>query len=84
MAKRWDGNALLIAAILVASLLMLGVLAAFIACAFHHSSMRRDLKRHTANATKRRYPPGTVPGQDKAEVTLVQSDIEGSTELWEW
>ena len=25
-----------------------------------------------------------VPGQEYEEITLVQSDIEGSTEIWEW
>ena len=25
-----------------------------------------------------------VPGQEHEEITLVQSDIEGSTEIWEW
>lgn len=46
--------------------------------------MGHDVTRLGAAAVKRRYPPGTVPGQLNEEITLVQSDIEGSTEIWEW
>lgn len=46
--------------------------------------MGHDVTRLGAAAVKRRYPPGMVPGQLNEEITLVQSDIEGSTEIWEW
>lgn len=46
--------------------------------------MGHDVTRLGAAAVKRRYPPGMVPGQESEEITLVQSDIEGSTEIWEW
>lgn len=46
--------------------------------------MGHDVTRLGAAAGKRRYPPGMVPGQENEEITLVQSDIEGSTEIWEW
>lgn len=46
--------------------------------------MSKDVTRLGAAAVKRRYPPGMVPGQQHEEITLVQSDIEGSTEIWEW
>ena len=46
--------------------------------------MGHDVTRLGAAAVKRRYPPGTIPGQETEEITLVQSDIEGSTEIWEW
>ena len=84
VGKILGGNGLLLAAILVASLLLVGLLVVFVWFSFHHSSMRREMKHHSGNVLKRRHPPGTIPGQEKAEVTLVQSDIEGSTEMWEW
>ena len=46
--------------------------------------MGHDVTRLGTAAIKRRYPPGMVPGQQLEEITLVQSDIEGSTEIWEW
>jgi len=46
--------------------------------------MGHDVTRLGAATVKRRYPPGMVPGQENEEITLVQSDIEGSTEIWEW
>ena len=50
----------------------------------YRSSVGHDVTRLGAAAVKRRYPPGMVPGQEMEEITLVQSDIEGSTEIWEW
>lgn len=50
----------------------------------YRSKMGHDVTRLGAAAVKRRYPPGMVPGQENEEITLVQSDIEGSTEIWEW
>eukprot|EP00775_Hariotina_reticulata_P007075 gene7075-7288_t len=52
----------------------------------------RYLKRshdaiHLTEAWKRRNPPGIISdGNDRVlrEVTLVMTDVEGSTELWEW
>ena len=52
----------------------------------------RYLKRshdaiHLTEAWKRRNPPGIISdGNDRVlrEVTLVITDVEGSTELWEW
>ncbi len=50
----------------------------------YRNSLGHDVSRLGAAAIKRRYPPGMVPGQELEEITLVQSDIEGSTEIWEW
>lgn len=50
----------------------------------YRASLSHDVSRMGAAAIKRRYPPGMVPGQEDEEVTLVLSDIEGSTEIWEW
>lgn len=50
----------------------------------YRASVSHDVSRLGAAAIKRRYPPGMVPGQADEEVTLVLSDIEGSTEIWEW
>lgn len=50
----------------------------------YRASLSDDVSRMGAAAIKRRYPPGMVPGQQDEEVTLVLSDIEGSTEIWEW
>ena len=48
------------------------------------NSLSQDVRRFGTSSVKRKYPPGTIPGQQLDEITLVQSDIEGSTELWEW
>ena len=50
----------------------------------YRNSLRHDVSRLGTAAVKRRYPPSMVPGQEREEITLVQSDIEGSTEIWEW
>ena len=50
----------------------------------YRNTLSHDVTRLGAGAIKRRYPPGMVPGQEHEEITLVQSDIEGSTEIWEW
>jgi len=50
----------------------------------YRNSVGHDVSRLGTAAVKRRYPPGMVPGQEHEEITLVQSDIEGSTEIWEW
>ena len=47
-------------------------------------SVASELRRLSANASKQKYAPGCCPGHEDAEVTLVHTDIEGSTDIWEW
>ncbi|KAL3161919.1 hypothetical protein ABBQ38_009004 [Trebouxia sp. C0009 RCD-2024] len=75
---------LLLAGIVLAGVVLLALLFAAIMLWRYRSKMGHDVTRLGAAAGKRRYPPGMVPGQENEEITLVQSDIEGSTEIWEW
>ncbi|EFJ39834.1 hypothetical protein VOLCADRAFT_100490 [Volvox carteri f. nagariensis] len=45
---------------------------------------REEAFPSSLSATKRSKPPGSFPALFGDSVTLVATDVEGSTELWEW
>lgn len=62
-------------------LCLLGSLLVFV---WYKFSVASELRRLGANASKRKHAPGCCPGHEGGEVTLVHTDIEGSTDIWEW
>ncbi len=65
-------------------ILVLCLLGSCITFVWWKFSVANELRRLGANASKRKHPPGCCPGHEDAEVTLVHTDIEGSTDIWEW
>ncbi|KAK9811314.1 hypothetical protein WJX72_001645 [[Myrmecia] bisecta] len=77
-------NKLIVVAIVVACFVGLGLLGCGITSVWTKHALAVHVKKLGRSTAKSRFAPGAMPGEPLGEITLVHTDVEGSTALWEW